>query len=47
MKDETEKCYLEYVEGYLTCTYNHEIAAVCLMDREGEEVEIDLADIPF
>lgn len=33
MKDETDKCYLEYVEGYLSCTYNHEIGARCLMDE--------------
>ncbi len=30
-----EKCYLEYVEGYLTCTYNHKIGEECLLnDRE-------------
>ena len=28
--DETEKCYLEFVEGYLTCTYNHTAGAICL-----------------
>jgi hypothetical protein len=28
--DETEKCYLEYVEGYLTCTFNHTSGALCL-----------------
>jgi len=28
--DETNKCYLEFVEGYLTCTFNHTIGALCL-----------------
>lgn len=27
----TDKCYLEYVEGYLTCTFNHKIGEECLM----------------
>jgi len=29
----TEKCYLEYVEGYLTCTHNHEAGEECLMNK--------------
>lgn len=29
----TEKRYLEYVDGYLTCTYDHEIGDECLMNR--------------
>jgi hypothetical protein len=28
--DETEKCWLEFVEGYLTCTHNHTLGALCL-----------------
>ncbi len=31
--DETEKCYLEYVEGYLRCTYNHNSGALCLGNK--------------
>jgi len=27
----TDKCYLEYVEGYLECTYNHKAGEECLM----------------
>ena len=34
----TDKCYLEYVEGYLTCTYNHKAGEECLMDQEENEV---------
>lgn len=30
----TDNCYLEYVEGYLACTYNHKIGEECLMNRE-------------
>ena len=30
----TEKCYLEYVEGHLTCTYNHTIGDECLMQQK-------------
>ena len=33
MQDETEKCWLEYVEGYLTCTYNHTAGALCLVNK--------------
>ena len=31
-KKTEEKCYLEYVDGYLTCTYNHKIGEDCLMN---------------
>jgi hypothetical protein len=34
--DETDKCYLDYVEGYLSCTFNHTAGAVCLMDNHKE-----------
>jgi hypothetical protein len=26
-----ENCYLDYVEGYLTCTFNHKLGERCLM----------------
>jgi hypothetical protein len=29
----TDKCYLEYVDGYLTCTYKHKPGDKCLMDK--------------
>lgn len=32
-KDETEKCWLEFVEGYLTCTFNHTAGALCLGNK--------------
>lgn len=28
--DETEKCWLEFVEGHLECTFNHTLGALCL-----------------
>ena len=37
-EDETDNCYLEFVDGYLTCTYNHKLGAKCLMDKD--EIEI-------
>jgi len=47
-KDETDKCYLTYSDelddgGYLICTYNHSIDAICLMERN-EESESKLPD---
>jgi len=30
-KDETDKCYIERVDWYKTCTYNHSIWAECLL----------------
>lgn len=29
-----DKCWLTYVDGYLSCTYNHEMGAECLMKEE-------------
>jgi hypothetical protein len=31
-EDPTENCYLEYVDGYLTCTFNHKAGDECLMN---------------
>lgn len=32
-KDETDKCFLERVDWYKTCTYNHSIWAECLNSK--------------
>lgn len=32
-KDETEKCHLEYIDGYLTCTFHHTLGALCLGNK--------------
>lgn len=40
-KKETENCYLEYVEGYLVCTYNHKAGEKCLMDYKEIVEDID------
>ena len=47
-KNETEKCYLEHVDGYLTCTYNHTIGALCLgnMCKYCGELECKCYDSP-
>lgn len=29
--DSTDNCYLDYVDGYLTCTFNHKSGEECLM----------------
>ena len=34
-----DNCYLEYVDGYLTCTFNHKAGEKCLVDKE--ETSID------
>lgn len=31
LKKNIDNCYLAYVEGYLTCTYNHKAGEECLM----------------
>ena len=28
-----DKCNLEYVDGYLRCTYNHKVGDPCLMHK--------------
>lgn len=30
----TDKCWLEYQEGELVCTYMHDIGEECLMDSK-------------
>jgi len=31
--EETEKCYLEFEDGHLTCTHNHTLGALCLANK--------------
>lgn len=35
-KTSIDNCYLQYVEGYLECTYNHKIGEECLMNQQFE-----------
>jgi len=37
-EDTTDDCYLEYVDGHLTCTFNHKAGDKCLMDKDEEEI---------
>lgn len=39
MKANDKTCYLEYVDGYLTCTINHHIGTPCLMDEKNMELK--------
>ena len=38
---EIEKCFLTYVDGYLTCSYNHKAGEDCLMNKERKEEQMN------
>lgn len=44
VRHSTENCYLEFVEGYLACSYNHKIGEECLMDRKTDERPDELVE---
>lgn len=44
--EELDKCYLEYVDGYLTCTHNHKIDAPCLMKIGEDELRAEYESEP-
>lgn len=33
-EDTTDKCFMDYVDGFLTCTYNHRSGEECLMNQK-------------
>lgn len=53
VRHSTDNCCLEYVEGYLACSYNHQIGEECLMherfkeERPDELVENEVYDMVY